>query len=56
MSPSTPTRQPRSGARRGRRECLEHGHLIDEATAKLMADKDVWLSTQPFLDEGTPAG
>jgi len=24
---------------------------MDEATAKLMADKGVWLSTQPFLDE-----
>ncbi len=24
---------------------------MDEATAKLMADKGVWLSTQPFIDE-----
>ena len=32
-------------------QCIEHGHLIDEATAKLMADKGVWLSTQPFIDE-----
>ena len=24
---------------------------MDEATAKLMAEKDVWLSTQPFLDD-----
>ena len=32
-------------------QCIEHGHLMDEATAKLMADKGVWLSTQPFLDE-----
>ncbi|RBP09175.1 imidazolonepropionase-like amidohydrolase [Roseiarcus fermentans] len=31
--------------------CVEHGHLMDEATAKLMADTGVWLSTQPFLDE-----
>lgn len=29
--------------------CIEHAHLIDEETAKLMADKGVWLSTQPFL-------
>jgi len=29
--------------------CIEHAHLIDDETAKLMADKDVWLSTQPFL-------
>lgn len=28
---------------------IEHGHLMDEATAKLMADKGIWLSTQPFL-------
>jgi imidazolonepropionase-like amidohydrolase len=32
-------------------KCIEHGHLMDEATAKLMAEKNVWLSTQPFLDE-----
>jgi imidazolonepropionase-like amidohydrolase len=31
--------------------CIEHGHLMDEQTAKLMADKGVWLSTQPFLSE-----
>jgi len=29
--------------------CIEHGHLMDEATAALMAEKGVWLSTQPFL-------
>ena len=33
---------------------IEHAHLIDDATAKYMADKGVWLSTQPFLaEEGT---
>ncbi|HUJ47363.1 MAG TPA: amidohydrolase family protein [Rhizomicrobium sp.] len=31
--------------------CIEHGHLMDDATAKLMADKGVWLSTQPFVVE-----
>jgi imidazolonepropionase-like amidohydrolase len=31
--------------------CIEHGHLMDEPTAKLIAEKDIWLSTQPFLDE-----
>ena len=36
-------------------QCIEHGHLIDEATAKLMADKGVWLSTQPFIDESDNA-
>jgi imidazolonepropionase-like amidohydrolase len=25
---------------------IEHGHLMDEATARLMADKGIWLSTQ----------
>jgi len=32
-------------------QCIEHGHLMDEATAKLMADKGVWLSIQPFVGE-----
>jgi imidazolonepropionase-like amidohydrolase len=32
-------------------QCIEHGHLMDEETAKLMADKGAWLSTQPFLSE-----
>jgi imidazolonepropionase-like amidohydrolase len=31
-------------------KCVEHGHLMDEATAQLMAEKGIWLSTQPFLD------
>ena len=30
--------------------CIEHGQLMDEATARLMADKGIWLSIQPFLD------
>jgi imidazolonepropionase-like amidohydrolase len=30
--------------------CIEHGHLMDEASARLIAEKGVWLSTQPFLD------
>ncbi|MGC1181969.1 amidohydrolase family protein [Legionella sp.] len=29
---------------------IEHGHLMDEATASLMAQKNIWLSTQPFVD------
>jgi imidazolonepropionase-like amidohydrolase len=32
-------------------QCIEHAHLMDEATAKLMAEKDVWLSIQPFLSD-----
>ena len=36
-------------------QCIEHGHLMDEATAMLMAEKDIWLSTQPFVsDEDAP--
>ena len=31
--------------------CIEHGHLMDEPTAKLMAEKGIWLSIQPFLDD-----
>ena len=31
---------------------IEHGHLMDEATAKLMAEKGIWLSFQPFTDDG----
>lgn len=35
---------------RGGVRCIEHGHLMDEETAKLMAEQDIWLSSQPFLD------
>jgi imidazolonepropionase-like amidohydrolase len=31
---------------------IEHGHLMDEASAKLIADKGLWLSFQPFVDDG----
>jgi imidazolonepropionase-like amidohydrolase len=31
---------------------IEHGHLMDEATARLIAEKGVWLSMQPFVDLG----
>ena len=31
--------------------CIEHGHLLDDATAKVMAEKGIWLSIQPFLDD-----
>jgi imidazolonepropionase-like amidohydrolase len=34
---------------------IEHGHLMDEASARLMAEKEIWLSTQPFLDLGGAA-
>jgi len=31
--------------------CIEHGVFMDEATAKLMAQKGVWLSAQPIPEE-----
>jgi imidazolonepropionase-like amidohydrolase len=36
--------------------CIEHAHLMDEDTARLMADKGIWLSIQPFLsaDDSVP--
>jgi imidazolonepropionase-like amidohydrolase len=36
-------------------KCIEHGHLMDEATAKLIAGKGIWLSTQAFPDEQADA-
>jgi len=30
---------------------VEHGQLMDEDTAILMAERGVWLSMQPFLDD-----
>ena len=45
-APQTVQRAIAAGA-----QCVEHAHLMDEATAKLMAEKDVWLSIQPFLSE-----
>jgi imidazolonepropionase-like amidohydrolase len=32
-------------------KCIEHGHLMDEVTARLMAERGIWLSIQPFPDE-----
>jgi imidazolonepropionase-like amidohydrolase len=43
-APNTVQRSVNAGV-----QCIEHAHLMDDATAKLMADKGVWLSTQPFL-------
>jgi len=40
-------------------KCIEHGHLMDEPTAKRMAEKEIWLSTQPFfpgMADGFPEG
>jgi imidazolonepropionase-like amidohydrolase len=30
---------------------IEHGQLIDEETVRMIAENDVWLSMQPFLDD-----
>ncbi|MGL2994146.1 amidohydrolase family protein [Flavobacterium sp. TSSA_36] len=35
--------------------CIDHAQLIDEATAKMVAEKKTWLSLQPFVDEGESA-
>ena len=40
-------------------KCIEHGFLMDEATARLLAEKGVWLSLQPLPEEmrtGLPEG
>ncbi len=40
-------------------KCIEHGFLMDEATAQLIAEKGVWLSLQPLPDDlrlGFPVG
>ncbi len=31
--------------------CIEHGQLLDDETAALMAEQGVWWSQQPFLDD-----
>jgi imidazolonepropionase-like amidohydrolase len=47
---------------RGGVKCIEHGHLMDEATAELIARSGIWLCTQPFLNneysnpQSTPEG
>ena len=35
--------------------CIEHGQLLDEATAKLMADSGVWWSLQAFVEDMAPS-
>lgn len=34
-------------------KCIDHGHLVDDATAKLMAERQVWWSLQPFIIDET---
>jgi len=45
-APSTVQRAIAAGA-----ACIEHAHLMDEATARMMAGRDVWLSIQPFVSD-----
>ena len=40
-------------------KCIEHGFLMDDASARLMAEKGIWLSVQPLPEEmrlGLPMG
>jgi imidazolonepropionase-like amidohydrolase len=40
-------------------QCIEHGHLMDDASARMLAEKGIWLSMQPLPDElaeGFPPG
>ena len=32
-------------------KCIEHGQLLDDATAKLMAENGIWWSLQPFTED-----
>jgi imidazolonepropionase-like amidohydrolase len=32
-------------------KCVEHGHLMDDATAAMIAKQGAWLSIQPFPEE-----
>lgn len=32
-------------------KCIEHGNLLDDATAAMMAEKGIWWCLQPFLDD-----
>jgi imidazolonepropionase-like amidohydrolase len=36
-------------------KCIDHGQLLDEAAARLMAEKGLWWSLQPFTDDGPSA-
>src|SRR5215468_8897164 len=45
-TPATIKRAIAAGAK-----CIEHGQLMDESAAKLMAERGIWLSIQPFPEE-----
>jgi imidazolonepropionase-like amidohydrolase len=42
-TPETMQRSVEAGVK-----CIEHGHLMDEPTARLLAERGIWLSIQPF--------
>ena len=48
--PATPRSIDQAGDR-CRSSAAGYSHLLDEATARLMATKGIWLSLQPFLDD-----
>jgi imidazolonepropionase-like amidohydrolase len=33
-------------------QCIDHGQLADEASARLIAERGIWWSLQPFIDDG----
>lgn len=35
---------------RGGVRCIDHGQMMDEETAKIMADRGIWFSSQAFID------
>ena len=46
FTPETIQRAVAAGVR-----CIEHGFMMDDATAAMLAERDIWLSIQPFLSE-----
>lgn len=32
-------------------KCIDHGNMLDDATVKLMGEKGIWWSMQPFTDD-----
>jgi len=32
-------------------KCIDHGQLADDATARLMSEKGIWWSLQPFVED-----
>lgn len=45
-TPRAVQRAVRAGVR-----CIEHGHLVDDATVELVAKEQIWWCLQPFLDD-----